>query len=83
MTRKQKVLLGMSGGVDSSAAAFLLQEQGYAVEGITLRLRMDDTRSAGREQPEAHGASGDIRDAALVAEFRIQFWICGKNSKTE
>lgn len=68
MTRKQKVLLGMSGGVDSSAAAFLLQEQGYAVEGITLRLRMDDTRSAGREQPEAYGASGDIRDAALVAE---------------
>jgi tRNA-specific 2-thiouridylase len=33
-----KVLLGMSGGIDSSVAAILLQEQGYEVVGVTLRL---------------------------------------------
>ena len=65
MTTKKKVLLGMSGGVDSSAAALLLQKEGYEVEGVTLRLRPGTEPGSG---PEAHGASGDIRDAALVAE---------------
>lgn len=35
---KKRVLLGMSGGVDSSASAILLQEQGYEVIGCTMRL---------------------------------------------
>ena len=36
--QNKKVLLGMSGGVDSSASAILLQEQGYEVYGVTLEL---------------------------------------------
>jgi len=36
--RKTRVIVGMSGGVDSSAAAAVFLEQGYEVVGITLKL---------------------------------------------
>lgn len=38
MNNKKKVLLGMSGGVDSSVSAILLQKQGYEVVGMTMKL---------------------------------------------
>ena len=40
--KRQRVVCGMSGGVDSSATAALLQEQGYEVIGITLKLWPQD-----------------------------------------
>ena len=38
MIRNEKVIIAMSGGVDSAVAAVLLQRQGYQVQGLTLRL---------------------------------------------
>ena len=55
---KDKVILGMSGGVDSSAAAWLLQEQGYEVEGVTMLFY---------KQPGAEEhINKDAEDAAAV-----------------
>ena len=38
MTENRRVLVAMSGGVDSSAAAWLLREQGYDCVGVTMKL---------------------------------------------
>src|SRR5260370_4253660 len=48
--RKERVVVGMSGGVDSSAAAALLLEQGYDVVGITLKLWPQDCVSRAEDK---------------------------------
>ena len=63
--RGARVVVAMSGGVDSSVTAALLAEAGYEVVGITLQLYAQD---APRARPGACCAGEDIYDARRVAD---------------
>ena len=60
-----RVVVAMSGGVDSTTTAGLLRSAGYEVIGITLRLHEDEAEAARRK---ACCAGRDIMDARLAAE---------------
>jgi tRNA-specific 2-thiouridylase len=74
----QKVIVGMSGGVDSSVAALLLQQQGYAVEGLFMKNWEED------DGTEYCTAQADFADAQRVADaldiplhganFAAEYW---------
>lgn len=74
----KKVIVGMSGGVDSSVCAYLLQQQGYAVEGLFMKNWDEDDGS------EYCTAKEDLNDAQQVADvlgiklhqanFAVEYW---------
>ena len=69
---KEKVVVAMSGGVDSSLTAFLLKEQGYDVIGATMRL----WRGKGQENSSGCSASSHVEEAQQVAQqFGIPFQV--------
>ena len=71
--KDKKVLIGMSGGVDSSVAAAILKEQGYQVAGATMKLW-----TASDDNPLKEGCSSDgaVEDARRVCnELGIDFYV--------
>lgn len=73
-----KVIIGMSGGVDSSVSAFLLKEAGYQVEGVFMKNWEED------DNDEYCAAAEDLADAQAVADklgielhtinFAAEYW---------
>ncbi len=61
---KQRVLLGMSGGVDSSVAGYLLREQGYEVIGVTMKVWPQDCMSRAEDKCCGPQAVADARAVA-------------------
>ena len=66
MRQKEKVLVGISGGVDSSVSALLLQQQGYHVEGVFVKVWQPDFIECNWRE--------EMRDAMRVcAQLEIPF----------
>jgi tRNA-specific 2-thiouridylase len=75
---QKKVIVGMSGGVDSSVSAYLLQQQGYQVEGLFMKNWEED------DDEEYCSAATDLADAQAVSDklgiklhtinFAAEYW---------
>ena len=68
---KTRVVIGLSGGVDSSTAAALLKEQGFAVIGITLKLWPQDCLSRAEDKCCGPQAVTDARAVAAAARHPV------------
>ena len=64
--RNKRVLVGMSGGIDSTATCLMLQEQGYEIVGVTMRVWGD-------EPQDARGLAERMGIEHYVADERIPF----------
>ncbi|HMJ66911.1 MAG TPA: tRNA 2-thiouridine(34) synthase MnmA [Candidatus Binatia bacterium] len=71
--QKERVVIGLSGGVDSSAAARLLLEQGYDVIGITLKLWPQDCVS--RAEDKCCGPQAVMDARAVAHKLGIPYYL--------
>lgn len=70
--KMKKVMVGMSGGVDSSVAAMLLRDSGFEVMGVTLKLFSDEDIVEAQKEGKTCCALSDVMDARSVA-YRLGF----------
>lgn len=75
---RKKVIVGMSGGVDSSVAAWLLLQQGYAVEGLFMKnWEQDDTQTfcaAAQDLADAKAVCDQLHIPLHSVNFSDQYW---------
>ncbi|MBA2648163.1 MAG: tRNA 2-thiouridine(34) synthase MnmA [Legionella sp.] len=75
---KAKVIVGMSGGVDSSVAAWILQQQGYQVEGLFMKnWEQDDTDTycaATQDLADAQAVCNQLNIPLHCVNFSKQYW---------
>lgn len=69
MIYRGRVLVALSGGVDSAVAAALLIEAGYQVTGVTFRLWAEQPPDISTSLPASSSISDAIKDACRIAEF--------------
>ena len=76
---KKRVVVGMSGGVDSSVAAYLLKEQGYDVIGVTMQIWQDEPQMVLEENGGCCGLSAVDDARRVAAQLDIPYYVMNFN----